>query len=204
MRNVPYTDRIRNFVDTNVQIGNIMRGGVSDIVDYRLFDNQSEELRELKISDLSDIWIHTMKSYLQNMGIENLEPQHNFLDGIRMYHTNMPMFAIIPPVSYRTLEEIRTGICPQYTFDLDTIPFNNHQHLVDYLTANLIQGYEIFLYSVMKAPIYYNPIDFDGKRRLIVRLKVIDWATKLNRTDFSFLKIKKDFTPTKKIPKFDV
>jgi len=210
MRNVPYSERIRNFVETNLQIYNIQRNGNvgNDITPPpSLYDplngrRLSEDLQEITVSDLTNIWSDTVRGYLQNIGLDSIEPQNGFLDGIRMYHTRMPVFGIAPPVSYRTPEEIRTGIYPQYTFSLDPQAFDTKQHLIDYLIANLVQGREIFLYSVEKSPLVYHPMDFQPTRRWIARLKVIDWATKLNRTDFSFLKVKKDFTPTKIIPKF--
>ena len=208
MRNVPYSERIRQFVETNVQIYNIERGSASGILDYKVLTDPftgrhlPEELQELTYSDLSDIWANTVKGYLQNIGLEGIEPQNGFMDGIRMYHTPMPVFLLTPPVSYRTPEEIRTGSFPQYPFHLDPMAFNNKQHLVDYLISNLVQGFEVILYSVQKSPTIYDPVEFQPTRKLMVRLKVIDWATKLNRTDFSFLKVKKNFTPTKNIPKF--
>ena len=36
MRNVPYSERIRQFVETNVQIYNIERGSASGILDYKV------------------------------------------------------------------------------------------------------------------------------------------------------------------------
>ena len=206
MRNVPYSERIRQFVETNVELSKI-RNDYGFITERRTVDpltgrHLPEELQEFTLSDLSNIWVDTVKGYLQNIGLESVEPQNGFLDGIRMYHVQMPVFGIVPPVSYRTPEEIRTGNVTHHTFSLDSLPFDNKQHLVDYLISQLVQGFEVFLFSVEKSPLIYDPINFLPTRKLMVRLKVVDWATRLNRTDFSFLKVKKNFTPTKNIPKF--
>lgn len=207
MRNVPYSERIRSFIVTNVRIYNEQRNngfGVNTTPSsYGSFSGRLDDgLQEITSSDLSDIWSDTVKGYLQNIGLDSIEPQNGFLDGIRMYHTNTPVFSIAPPVSYRTPEEIRTGIHPQYNFSLEPIVFDSKQHIVDYLVAHLVQGQEIFLYSVEKSALIYEPNTLRPIRKWIVRVSVIDWARKLNRTDFSFLKVKKNFTPTKNIPKF--
>lgn len=207
MRNVPYSERIKQFVETNVIIRN-QEHGHSAVVDYSSFMNryssqdERELTREVTISDFMDIWAQTVSGYLQNIGLAGIEPQPGYLDGVRMYTTQMPVFRIAPPVSYRTPEEIRTGNYPQYTFSLDPMGFDTKQGVIDYLISELIQGKEIFLFSLDKSPLIYNNIDFRPIRKWVVRLKVVDWAEKLNRTDFSFLKVKKNFTPTKNIPTF--
>lgn len=208
MRNVPYSERIRNFVEKNIQIQSIQNGGVSTILDYRpMMDRLNgsrlpEELQDIQLSDLTDIWANTSRGYLQNIGLEGIDFQNGFLDGIRMYHVSTPIFVTSAPVSYRTQEEIATGNHSQYTFSLDHKAFESKQHLVDYLISNLVQGREIFLYSVGKSMTVYDPTSFLPIRRYDVRLKVVDWGERLGRTDFSFLKVKNNFTPPKNIPKF--
>lgn len=207
MRNVPYSERIKQFVETNCIIRNTQYGN-SPIVDYSSFMNRlsSQEERELTrettLSDFTDIWSQTVSGYLQNIGLGSIEPQPGYLDGVRMYTTPVPVFGISAPVSYRTPEEIRTGNHPQFVFSCDPMAFDTKQGVIDYLISELIQGKDIFLYSLDRSPLVYEARDFRATRKWIVRLKVVDWAQKLNRTDFSFLKVKKNFTPTKNIPKF--
>lgn len=201
MRNVPYSERIRNFVDNNVIIRN-QYNGYSPIVDYTVFNNRNSSSEELTLSDFSDIWSQTVVGFLQNIGLGSIEPQPGYMDGIRMYTTQLPVFAIAPPVSYRTPEEIRTGVYPQYNFSVDEVFFDDKQLLIDYLISELVQGKEIFLYSLFKSELIISVHDFRPIRRWALRLKVVDWGHLLNRTDFSFLKVNKNFTPTKNIPKF--
>lgn len=205
MRNVPYPNRIRSFINTHAEIRNLQYGN-SPIIDHRRdpYNSFESDFSEITIDDLRDIWSSTTRGYLQNFGMTNVEPYDGWLDGIRMYHSEMPAFGIVPPVSYRTPEELSNGRVPMYTFSTDYKAFDTKQDLIDYLVGQLIQDYEIFIHSIDKGPLMYDPTNFNPIRKWLIRLKVVNWGEKLGRTNFNFPRFKKDFTPSKILPKFEM
>lgn len=156
---------------------------------------------KLGFEEFVNIWSCTSREYLQNFGLENVDFQSNFLDGIKMYHSPLPVMEITPPVSFRTQDELRTGNVNRYRFHMDNHPFPNKESLVDFLVSQLLENKEIFIYSI-NCISKYNFMHYSPTKEWVLRAKILDWSTILNRTDFSFLKIKKDFTPRKNIPTF--
>jgi hypothetical protein len=185
MRNKAFKDRALEFLE-NVKLYNELN-----------FTQDNDILR-----NSGDVWEHTVRSYIQNIGLDNLGSLTGVLDGIKMFTTRQSNFVIQPPVSFRTHEELgNPSLVGQYTHSVDNLEFNTKQEIVDFLVGNLIQDREIFLYTLSKIS-YVNTQYYNMTEKWLLRCKVIDWSTVLNRTNFSFLNFKKDFTPKKNIPTF--
>lgn len=205
MRNIPYQNRIDNFILTHLERSKLEEKSYRDypvMHDPLLSPEAQENLRDLNKEDLIDVWWNSRRLYLQNIGLQALESCHECSDGIRLHHPPTPAFQVPIPISYRTRDELQNGLIPMYVFQTENKSFESKQHLIDYIVSQLVIGKEVFLFSVDKSPLIFNPVDFSASRKLMVRMKVVDWGLYLNRTDFSFLKVKKNFTPTKNIPKF--
>lgn len=187
MRNKPFKDRLLEFLE-NVKLYN----------ELNLVPNNNSSL----LCDSAEVWEHTIRSYIQNIGLTNLSVFSGALDGIKMFTVEQPNFIIQPPISFRTHEELgNPSMVNQYTNTVDDLEFNTKQEVVDFLVGNLIQDREIFLYTLSKIS-YVNPHHYNTTEKWLLRCKVIDWSTVLNRTNFGFLNFTKDFTPKKNIPTF--
>lgn len=158
-------------------------------------------------NEINGIWEYTARSYIQNLGLTNLNLTRDefdfFLSGIKMYTTEMPSFIIQPPTSFMTREELMGGDITTYSFTCDIKNFTSEQNLINFLVSQLLENKEIFIHS-MHPYLVVDPTNFYDKKIWMLKFKTVDWSVILNRTDFSAIKFKKDFTPTKKIPKFDM
>jgi hypothetical protein len=187
MRHLSYNDRIVQFVSH-----------------LRTYHQETAIVHNItplieKIGSISEIWHSIARLYVQNLGLEN-----GNLDGIKLFCTEYPTFQTSMPISYRTHNELSgDGLLNHYVFATDIKAFNTKEEMIDYIVGELIQDREFVIFSItLGALMEYDPFNFIPQRRLILRYKSIDWGVQTGRTNFNSIRIKKDFTPDKKIPTF--
>jgi len=170
MRRLSYFERIKQFIENMV------------IADQ--YSRISKHTLEEKVGDIREIWSSVTNKYLNRMGLGNVEPYADMLDCIKMHVVHMPVF------------QITTNIEPYEArpFRVEDKVFTSKEDIIDYLSENLIAGYEIFLYTMDKMTMV-NPYDMQPTTRWMLRVKVVDWDSLENQN------VKIDFTPRKRIPK---
>ena len=173
MRRLSYFERIKQFIENMV------------IVDqYSRYSRSTEHTLEEKVGDIREIWSSVTNTYLNRMGLGGVEPYADMLDCIKMHVVNMPVFQITTSIEPY---EVRS-------FRVEDKVFTSKEDIINYLSENLIAGYEIFLYTIDKMTMV-NPYDMQPTTRWMLRVKVVDWDSLDN------LNVKIDFTPRKRIPK---
>lgn len=157
MRNISYGDRIKQLVKNNL--------------------NHNNEAPYVEIHDVIDIFKETTQRYLEHVGLSNVEPHYGFLDSIKLYTSQLPVFLL-----------------DEHAYRVDDKGFINKEQVINYLVENLVQNREIVLYQILLSPLICSPINFEPYRSWLLRCKIIA----------STEKIKKDFLPIKNIPLFNM
>lgn len=169
MRQLSYFERIKKLIENIIAVGRYSR------TQYPI-----DEL----VFDIREIWSSVTNRYLDGMGMGHIEPYADMLDCIKMHVVNMPVFQITTSIEPY---EVRA-------FRVEEKVFTSKEDIINYLTENLIAGYEIFLFTMDKVTMV-NPYDMQPTTRWMLRMKVVDWNSLDNQN------VKIDFTPRKRILK---